>query len=288
MKHIIASVCCLMIFTAATSQNFRRYGQQYDTKHELSIYGMGGYSPVNLALDGSGSKSGSMGGGAGLGYTFNVNSSLGIVTGVEMGVYGTEVSFDNITGDYLSGTDIQEMRFSYSLDGYSEKISITMLSIPLMAQYSLPLGGGSTRFYALAGLKLGFPASAKTDITPGTATTSGHYTHENVEYENLPQHGFVDNLPLPKVKLKLKPGFSTALALEAGLRFSLTGSIRLYTGWYLDYGLNSIQKTGNRHPLEYDPFNEREYKHSSLLNTGLVSKAKLFSTGLKLKIGIGR
>jgi hypothetical protein len=274
-----------MIFTAATSQSYRRYGQRHSTKHELSISCFGGYSPIKFALDNSGKKSGVMGGGAGIGYTFNINPSLGILTGVEMSVYGAEASFDNISGDYSSGTGEQEMRFFYSLSGYSEKISLTMLSIPVMAQYSLSIGGGSTKFYAAAGLKLGFPSSATADVKPGTAITYGHYAHEDVEYRDLPQHGFVTDLLLPDVKQKLKPGFSTALALETGLRFTLTDKIDLYTGCYLDCGLNSIQKTRDRHPLEYDPFNETTFKHSSVFDASQVSKATLLSAGLKLKIG---
>ncbi|MDR1170782.1 MAG: PorT family protein [Prevotellaceae bacterium] len=281
MKNIFLTVCCLMTFMAATAQ----YMQGRESKHELSIYGLGGYSPVNLALDRGGSKSGSMGGGAGLGYTFNINSFLGIVTGVEMAVYGTEVSFDDISGKYPVGANEWQMEFSYSLNNYKEKQSITVFSIPVMAQYSLPLGSGSTKFYASGGFKLGFPLSAKTDIMPGTAKTSGYYAHENITYENLPQHGFVTDLVLQNVKQDLKPGFSAALALEAGARFSLTDKINLYTGVYLDCGLNSVQKANDKHLLEYDSFNETTFKHNSVLDTGLVSKANLLSAGLKLRIG---
>jgi hypothetical protein len=283
MRNIFLTVCSLLIFTAATAQHYRRYGQE--SRHELSIYGLGGYSPVNLSLDGGGSKRGGMGGGAGLGYTFNINSSLRILTGVEMAVYGTEVSFGNVSGEYVEETGEKQLQFSYSLNGYNEKQSITVFSIPLMTQYSLPLGSGSTKFYASGGFKLGFPLRAKTDIMPGTATTSGYYAHENITYLNLPQHGFVTNAALRNVKQDLKPGFSAALALETGVRFSLTDRINLYTGVYFDYGLNSIQKTGDRHLLEYDSDNEATLKHNSVLDTGLVSKANLISAGLKLRIG---
>jgi hypothetical protein len=281
MRNIFLTVCCLIVFTAATAQDAQRNEQ----KHELSIYGLGGYSPVNLALDSRGSKSGSMGGGAGLGYTFNINQSLGIVTGLEMTVHGAEITFDNIPGEYVEGTGEGELHFMYSLRNYKEKQSITVFSIPVMAQYSLPLGSGSAKFYASGGFKLGFPLSAKADIEPGTAKTSGYYPHENITYENLPQHGFVTDAALRNVKQDLKPGFSAALALEAGARFSLNDRIDLYTGVYFDYGLNSIHKTGDRHILEYDSFNETTFKHNSVLDTGLVSKANLLSAGLKLRIG---
>jgi hypothetical protein len=256
-------------------------------KHELSIYGLGGYSPIGYTLAGNGSKSSSIGGGAGLGYTFNISPSLGIVTGVEMATYSAEASFDNIADEYSDGTGINLLQFSYSLKNYKEKQSVTLFSIPVMAQYSLPLGGGATRFYASGGFKLGFPVSAQADITPGTATTLGYYDHEKVTYVNLTQHGFVSNATLPAVKKDIDLGFSAALSLETGIRFALTGKIGLYTGLYFDYGLNSIQKVNDRHVLEYDSSNEATFKYNSVLNTGLTDKVNLISVGLKVRIGLG-
>jgi hypothetical protein len=266
-----------MIMTTATAQ-------QNVQKHELSIYGLGGYSPIGYTLDTNGSKKSVTGGGAGLGYTININPSLGIVTGIEMSTYGAEISFENIQGDYSEGTNTDLFQFSYSLKNYKETQSITMFSVPIMAQYSLPLGKGSTKFYASGGFKLGFPIVAKTDITPGTVTTSGYYAHEEITYANLPQHGFVSNVEFPTVKKDLELGFSAALALETGIRFTLSDKIFLYTGVYFDYGLNNIQKINDKHLLEYDASNETTYKYNSILNTNSIDKINLLSAGLKLRI----
>jgi outer membrane protein assembly factor BamA len=100
------------------------------------------------------------------------------------------------------------------------------------------------------------------------------------------QHGFVSNATLPATKKDIDLGFSAALALETGFRFTLTGKIGLYTGLYFDYGLNSIQKTNDRHLLEYDRSNETVFKYSSVLNTGLTDKVNLLSTGLKIRISL--
>jgi hypothetical protein len=255
-------------------------------KHELSIYGLGGYSPIGYTLDKNGSKSGSMGGGAGLGYTFNISPSIGIVTGVEMTTYSAEASFDNIDGEYNDGTGINSLLFSYSLSSYKEIQNVILFSIPVMAQYSLPLGGGSTKFYASGGFKLGFPINAEADISmPGTITTTGYYDHEKVVYVNIPQHGFVSNAKLPDVKKDIDLGVSVALALETGACFTLTDKLNLYTGLYFDYGLNNIQKVNDRHLLEYDASNESSFKHNSVLNTALVDKVNLVSVGLKVRIG---
>jgi hypothetical protein len=276
-----------MTMTAIAQDDPKQDDPKQDIKrHELSIYGLGGYSSIGYTLDKNGSKSSSMGGGAGLGYTFNISPSTGIVVGVEMMTYSSEASFDNIDGEYNDGTGINSLLFSYSLNSYKETQNVTLFSIPVMAQYSLPLGGGSTRFYASGGFKLGFPISAEADITiPGTVTTTGYYDHERVVYVNIPQHGFVSNANLPDVKKDIDLGVSVALALETGFRFTLTDRLNLYTGIYFDYGLNSIQKVNDRHLLEYDASNESSFKHNSVLNTALVDKVNLLSAGLKVRIG---
>ena len=151
----VLTVCCLMITTAAQAQNFRK---QDVPKHELSIYGLVGYSPLLYTLSQEGAKSGGIGGGAGLGYTFNINPSLGLVVGVEMSTYSSEASYSSIPDTYKTGTGDNELKFSYSLNNYKETQNVTLFSIPIMAQYSLPVNsGGTIRFYASGGFKLGFP-----------------------------------------------------------------------------------------------------------------------------------
>jgi hypothetical protein len=272
--------------TATMAQDVQNNEQQRrESKHELSIYGLGGYSPVVYTLDKNGSVSGVLGGGAGLGYTFNINSSLGIVTGVEMATYGAEASFGNISDKYKEETVERPYEFSYSLKNYKEKQSVTVFSIPVMAQYGLPLGSGSTKFYAAGGFKFGFPMSVKADITPGTATTSMHGIPEDVIYENMPHHGLVTDKVLPSTKKEPELGFSAALALEAGVGFALTYKINLYAGAYFNYGLNNILKTDDRHLLEYNSADETTFIYNSVLDTDLTNKANLLSIGLKLRIG---
>jgi hypothetical protein len=284
----------MMIIMAATAQEVQNDSPKPDVKrHELSVYGLGGYSPLLYTLDGNGSKSGSTGGGAGLGYTFNISPSLGITTGVEMMSYSSKASFDNIDGNYSEGTGTTLFRFTYSLANYSETQNITLLSIPVMAQYSVPLGGSSVKYYASGGLKFGFPVSAKADIASCKTTAQGlkgYFAYEDIEYTNLPQHGFGSNTELPKVSKDLDLGFSLALALETGARFTLTDKIALYTGLYFDYGLNNIQKTSDKHIIEYNASdvsnasNTFSFGRHSVLDTAAVDKINLLSVGLKVRI----
>jgi opacity protein-like surface antigen len=304
MKYLyltFITACCLFITTAATAQKTQTAATA--SKHELSIYGLDGYSSLLYTVSSNGanivtnsgtnSSSGGVGGGAGLGYTFNISPSLGIVTGVEMSIYASKVSFGIDSSKYEVGTGNDLFRFKYSLSNYKETQSVTLFSIPVMAQYSLPVGsGGTMRFYLSGGFKLGFPISAKADISPGSASTYGFCTNEYGEYKVLPTHGFANNISLPDTKKDIDLGFSAALALETGLRFTLTDKIGLYTGLYFDYGLNSIQKVNDKHPLEYDlrhlseydVINEKPFLYNSVLNSGFVDKVNLLSVGLKVRI----
>jgi hypothetical protein len=290
MKRIFTSVlagCSLLIATVATAQDVQQQDvpKQDIQRHELSIYSVGGYSPISYTLGENGSKSAGIGSGAGVGYTFNISPAIGIVTGIELTTYNAEVSFDNTADNYNSGAGEHLLLFSYSLSNYKEKQKVTLFSIPVMAQYSLPLGGSSTRFYASGGLKLGLPVG-EADITPGTATTKGEYSHEKVTYVGLPQHGFVSNASLPGIKKDIDLNFAAALALETGVSFTLTDKLLLYTGAYFDCGLNSIQKVNDKYLLEYDASNESTFKYNIVINTGLADKVRLVSAGLKLRVSL--
>jgi hypothetical protein len=250
--------------------------------HEFSIYGMGGLSRLNYQLSGDGTKSGGIGGGAGIGCTFNISNNWGVVTGVEISLVEAKVAYDNLSGEYEYGNagTWGHFQFHYSLDDYEEQQKAMLFSVPVMLQFKT---GGSTNFYLAGGFKIGFPVSADATISPGTVTTSGDFSYEQVEYIDIEEYGFGHNMPLDKTKSKIDLGFSLALALETGVRFSLSDKIGLYTGLYVDYGLNSISKS-DRHLLEYDIDNPSTFKRNSILNTSSIDKVNMLSAGLKVKI----
>jgi len=276
MKNIFLLICLLLTVNIATAQS-----------HEFSIYASGGMSNFNYKFD-AGTVSGGFGGGGGIDYTCNISPQFGITTGVGFAMYGSKATSEGFSGQYNAFDDGDELQFSYTVaTGYEETQSATLLTIPVMAQYRAPFGSGSTSFYAAGGLKLGLPLSAKTLITSKN-TTSGHYLYEDQTYENLPQHGFISDVGISMMKSDVDLGFSTMLSLEAGLRFSLSEKTGLYTGLFFDYGLNSIQKSNDKHVVEYQPSAPSLFKNNSILNTGMVDKINLMSVGIKVKIAFGR
>jgi hypothetical protein len=265
------------------------YSRNESSVHELSVYGLGGLSSLNYKLSGEGTKSNGIGGGAGLGYTFNINESWGIVTGAEVGMYASKVAYDNLSGEYEYGIagDENHFIFHYSMNDYKEQQKAILLSVPVMAQFKIPVGG-SAHFYLSGGFKLGLPVSAEATINPGRVTTSGEFSYEQVEYgKDAEEYGFVNNMPFAETKSKIDLGFSAALALETGVRFSLNDNIALYAGAFLDYGLNDIRSAKDKHIIDYQITTSSVFANNSVLNSSLTDKANIFSAGLKIRISFG-
>jgi hypothetical protein len=283
MKRIFVIIFCLLISNVVISQNTETSATK--SKHEFSVYAALGMYNLSYKFD-AGSVSGGFGNGAGLGYTYHISDKFGITTGAGYSLYAGKAASDGFSGEYNAPDDVgDDFRFGYTVTGYEETQSAALLTIPVMAQYSVPLGSGSTSFYAAGGLQFGIPISAKATITPGSVTTNGYYAYENQLYENLPLHAFVDGLAPPKSKNDIDLGLATILSLEAGLRFSLSEKLGLYTGLFFDYGLNNIQKTNNKEVVGYHP-SPSQFKYNSVLNTRMVDKINLMNVGVKIKLGI--
>jgi hypothetical protein len=261
MKRTFLSICCLLTVNFAAAQ--------------FSIYSSAGISGLKYTVEGSSPRAG-FGFGGGLGYSFAISPSWKAGTAIELAMYNNKVSFGTLSGGYEHGTGEDKSQFSYSLKDYEENQKITMLSVPVTLQYQT---GDSIKFCLTGGLKFILPVTAQANINPGTVSASGKYEHEGQTYTDLPQHGFPEGTQLPAAKSDIDLGFSAAATLEAGVLIRI-----FYAGIYMDYGLNNMQKTKNKQPLEYKDSEASMLAHNSILNTGLVDKINLFSVGLKIKI----
>jgi hypothetical protein len=249
---------------------------------QFSIYGSAGLS--GLTYKSEGDVSSEVGFGAGMGYAFDIGGTETSVwkTGlaIEIATYKNNVLFGTLSEENDIGSGTGKFRFTYLMDGYEEIQNLTMVSIPITIQYQ---AGGKTRFCLSGGVKLGLPISAEATINPGKVTASGDFDHEKQKYINLPQHGFPNGTRLAEVKNSIDLGFSTAATVEMGVLFS-----KFYLGLYLDYGLNDMHKTKDRHPLEYQTSGSSEPVHNSILNTDLVDNISSNSVGIKMRIQFKR
>jgi len=255
-------------------------------RQEFIIYGLGGMSNLSYKFD-AGKVGGGIGGGIGIGYICNITDAFGLTTGLGFMSYGGNLTSDELSEEYTTpDNDGDDFLFSYSIAGYKEKQRAALLTVPLMAQYSIPIGAGNSKVLIALGAKFGIPMSGTSTITPGSITTSGYYAYENRTYTDYPQHGFVTGQSASETESDIEFGFTVMASVEAGIHFSLSEKTGLYTGLFLDYGLTDCRKTKSAHIVEYQPSDQSRFKYSSILNTGIIDKVNLFSAGVKIGVRI--
>jgi hypothetical protein len=258
-------------------------------RHEIAIYGAEGLSILNYNLDKDGRTTGEgneISGQLGLSYTLNINQNIGITAAIELSKYGAETLYETLSDEKIYGTNRNRFNFRYSINRYTEQQQITLLTLPLMAQYATPLSR-AVKLYVAAGIKTGIPLRSEATVSPHTLNTSGYYYFENQTYTSLPQHGFVSAQQTNATTRDIDTNIAITAAIETGARFNIYSNIIVYTSIYLDYGLNNIRSTSDQQVVNYQTLEPSEFRYASILNTSHVDKVKIFGIGLKLKISLG-
>jgi hypothetical protein len=272
-----------MVFTCkAQNEQRKQTSSEQSDKHEYSVYLTGSLSNLLYKLDSDGKKHSSPGFGTGAAYTFNFNPRWGISGGLEISSFGRKISFPRLSEKYntydSNSTPASNLEYSYSIINYEEKQKLVLLSIPVKAQFKIPVSTG-LGFYAAGGFKVGIPVSSKVTMSGYNLNSYAHYEYENVTYSKLPQHGFFNNNTYGTHDSKIEIGVALILSLESGLRFDL-GRIGLCTGIYFDYGLNNTGKSNDKHPVTFNV----PVIYESVVNSTLSDKLKTMSVGLKAGI----
>lgn len=287
MKKIILSIASILIASSLFAQ------EDEQSRSEITINLGGGLSGLQYQMESGGKNTLGLGGSFGLGYTFFINNQFGIGTGVEANFYQSEYSNDHLTGSYevadlQNPSEYLQLKYDYQ-NAYKEKQSALFVQVPLMFQFQT---AGYHKFYVAAGGRVGFPINTKFDTDPSSLTVSGLYSHEQVEYKDLPNHGFTSyNSPQTEGKLSLKTAYMASL--ELGMKWAISDNFKLYTGLYGDYGLNDIQQTKNAGTATY----QQDYKgtdpngflsfNNSITSTSAVKKIIPMTAGLKLRFTFG-
>lgn len=262
--------------------------------HEFSVHGGAGSAGLNYKPS-DGTQKNSFGGQFGLGYRFFLNSKLGLVSGLEIAMYGAKFNLNQAKTRYTtSDFENETFEFRSEVNGYEEKQSALLLQIPLMVQYQTV---GKTQGYVAAGCKIALPMSGKYKNSAASLNNSGYYSTESYEYTTQEFMGFGTFANRNNdEKLKLNPAIF--VSVEAGVKWKLQGGFSLYTGAYLDYGLNNICKSSD--PLQFVEYNQsspRDFKINSILNSqvsrnsasqSLVSKTKPMAFGIKVSLAFGK
>lgn len=225
----------------------------------------------------------------GMGYTYFINDNWGIITGAELSSYQNQTDLeDKIYTSNQIDSEGEAFEYRVGAKGYKEKNRFLAVSIPLMIQYRT---GDNLKFYISGGGKIGFPFSQKTEASAQSLILSGYYPSMNAEYTDLPQHGFgtINNWNGSK-KGKLQNSFM--LSAETGVSFMISKKSKIYTGFYLDYGLNSMVKQPDS--IEENPL--VTYSSNGINNirsNGIlvmkdgIDKARLIAYGILLRYTFG-
>jgi len=254
-------------------------------RHEFSINAGGGMSTLEFKPEIGKYKVG-YGGEAGLGYHFFFIPNLGIGTGVNIALYNSEgtIPFYTRTIDAKTGNNTN-FKFWYTMSQYKDEVCTMMLTVPLMFQFQTL---GKVGFYAAAGGKLGIPFNSSYKTTT-FLTTTGYFPDYEITYYDEPLHGFGDYPVNQKTDLNLE-SMSYMLSGEIGIKWHLGKSMYLYTGAYVDYGLNEIKKDKAEHMVVYHdvPGNyPAGFTYNGMINT-LNDKLKPIAIGGKLRLSLGR
>ena len=292
--------------------------------YELSIYGGGGYSFFSCRLPANTTfypnfnteqllqgeyfpppeglyavkdvSSGGSGGDLGVGFTGFITPYVALHVGIGLGLSNVSIKADTLkTATFgLKNLDNQSAGTTYDLYSnlfdYKEKRRTFSLSIPLMLQFQTienPSGWGrrtnlSHGFYVKAGFKLNILLSNVYETSVTNLYNVGYFpdmengagTQKFVGFGNFKGTSSEGNF-----------GFVQALlALEAGMKWSISGDMFVYTGAYFDYGLNDPAKN-NRQPTS-DFTSQESLQDFTLLD--FTEKAHLMTVGLKVSLAFIR
>ncbi len=293
MKNIINKYLVLAVAVIGS------IGASAQGEQEISVYGGASLSALNPKMTkvfDTDSKS-RIGGLVGIGYSYSLSTSLAIQTGVELSFYNSELKISNIDGNYIStDSENDQVKFEYTMQGYSEKVKATYVSLPLMLRYHFPLGK-SLGAYAAAGTKIGIAANSSYNSTADKLNTSGTYLQwgegtNNPNIGDLPEFGlgeYTNKTASGDLDLKV---MCTASA-ELGIRYSIGKSYTLIGGVYFDYSLTDVSKNKGSQFVQYNYSNPSDVMVGSItesINTrnleALPMVKKMNPSALGFKIGI--
>ena len=225
----------IIILTLLAAMSCQQIMAEIGTR-EFSFHGNGGLSSLQYELS-QGVRSNGLGGGFGLGYKINfqstqqftstsrlVHENWGIYTGIELNFFNAEA---NLSGEKFitKGLDDGQKQGEHSifdmhttLTNYSEIQNAMFLSIPIMGAYKLDqfFIMRSFHMYFMGGLKFGIPLNATFKSTDANITNRAYYPSldnwvndsENVGAGTFTKKSFEGELEL---------GISTMVSLEIGL-----------------------------------------------------------------------
>lgn len=258
--------------------------------HEISVQGGLGISGLKMSMNQGDSKQ-KFGGNIGFGYTYFFNQNFGINTGLEVSFLSSEAKFANASNEYNTvDSNGESFQFRSQIGKYKETHRTIYLNIPIMGQFQT-VAFSDHQFYCAFGFKIGLPVTNKFETDGASLKASGYYPQHDMTIDDLPHFGFGNfNSRAVDKKVDLKTSFM--LAAEAGMKWEINESLAVYTGAYIDYGLNNVNKSSDKVFMVYDTFDPVHYATNSMLESQytqngeskkFVDKVRPMTVGLKVR-----
>jgi len=268
--------------------------------HELSVYGGGGLSTLAYKVTDGQQKHG-LGGHFGLGYHFFFAPKWGIGTGGELAFYNARYNLNNLNINYMT-TDMNGDPFDFrsTVNSYKEKQHAMLLQIPLMLYHQSKQTDSKLQYYGAVGGKYGISMNGKYSNT-ASLSNAGYYAYEDALYDTQEFMGF-GYFPGRKANGGLDFKSLFFLSAEAGVKWRLNESWSLYTGVYVDYGLNNIMEKQNVMSMPslvaYNRTNPTEFGVNSIVQSqytqgggvpqAFTDKITPIAVGIKLRLAFGK
>ena len=271
-------------------------------KHEISVWGAGGFSTLYYSPNDFGDWSPQLGGAFGLGYTFYFSKYFGILAGGELAFYNAKMKVDGLTDNFdivdrtgiiQMGKDEAPVNFRTKFNGYEETQHLMNVNIPIALQFQT---GGEHKFFASLGFKLGIPVSGSyKNPSNSILKTTGFYYDIEQEFIDPAYLGYGEFKGTGNKK-DLDFNLAYMGTAEAGIKWKLSEVLSLYTGAYFEYGFNDAVKSGHGERFlvynENDPGNfttnstlTSQYTSNGKTGT-FVDRASPAAVGIKLRLGV--
>jgi hypothetical protein len=208
---------------------------------------------------------------------------LGFHTGIGFAFYGAKTQIDNletVTAGLNDGEPglFSDFELTTTLSKYKEKQNTMYLTIPAMAVYRLD------RYYGMAGFKFGIPLNRKYKYQDATLTNIAYYPKLDNYIRDKKDKG-IGVFEGENFKNKLDVGVVVMLSLEGGATWEINPDFTLYTGLYLDFGLNNLTKGDRKDFINYNHENPGDFTTNSVLSA-FTDKTKIMAIGIKVRLAM--
>lgn len=230
-----------------------------------------------------GERSYDYGGKFGLDYSYFFGSYVGFSVGAYADLYRSKFTFAsdfedaNESVDEANGGCKYKLRYDVKAD---EKQQMFMLGAPVMFRFRLPMKKWAFHTDLGAAFELPLKSTFKTD---GSTEVKGYYTDLNVEFKDMPNHGFRTETYERSGDLELSKYGVSAIA-DLGFSRQMGDRSSLYLGLYASYSLKKYDV--NTSAIYMEVLDDVLYCKTAL-SKDMTETVAPFSVGVKLRMSFG-